>query len=454
MKHKKLIVFVTAIILILSSIGIYGNTLLFSMIKGEVQTVIAFNFKGIDEGLNPHGGTFDIQKFKNDTVLEQTIADLELDKKGITKEILSNSIGIRAYVPKDVLDRIMPQVKDDKNTQTTELDGQMYNPTQFVVTLDKTKDFKLGRKDMEAVMERLCINYRADFINRYADTGAFEMGIQPIDIERYDYAEYIQLAEGQLKIMKQYLLAKEQAGRTFKAEETGIGFSDLIARVELLQDIDIKNVNAIVDTFVVTNDQKELQSVYENRIVTLTREGDQLKRDKDVVNNVLKSYSKDPIVVLENGNIISNTKESESEVEELPMYDMLVKQAIELESKINVVSYQINYYKELIAKIMTNTQSNDISKIYEEEVKETINLINEQLQILKSDIIETTDAFYVEDAFKECVEIVAPIRYITAFKMAFIKNTFYIGVITLFGLIAGIILALAKELFGKKTQNA
>ncbi|MGL5676633.1 MAG: hypothetical protein ACRDDX_09480 [Cellulosilyticaceae bacterium] len=452
MKHKKLIVLITAIILLLSSIGIYGNTLFLSPIKGQVETLISFNYKGIDEGLNPHGGTFDIQQFKNDAVLEKTITDLELDKKGITKEVLAQSITLKAYVPKDVLERIMPKSQGSGVAQTKDIDGKTYHPTQYRVALVRTPELKISKKEAINVLDQMIVNYREDFISRYKDTQSLEAAIQSIDPARYDYSEYILLAQGQLEIMHKYLLAKEQVARGFKSQETGMRFSDLVAQVELLQDIEISNVNALVDTFMITNNKSELQSVYENRLIKLQRERDQVAKEKVAVAETLKTYEKDPTVILENGTVVSGVYKDEESDQSL--YDELMQKSIDLETKYNNINYQIKYCQELLSKIQSDAQGRDLTAGYTKEVESTVQYIGKRIAELKELTIKTTDEYYEKEAFAECVTRTAPVNYRSAFRLGFMKNTFFIGIITMFGLIGGIIVALAKELFENKKQNS
>lgn len=448
MKHNKIIVMITAIVLLVSSIGVYGNTLFFNPVKGQVSTVISFNFPGVDEGLNPHGGSFDIQRFKNDEVVVPTIEELGLEEQGITPELLAKHISLKGYVPKDVLERILPKASGSGTTQMQDVSGMSYHPTQYVVTLNRTSELKLSKKEATVVVDKLIQNYQTYFLESYKDTQSLESAITKIDVERYDYSEYILLAEGQLEIMNEYLLAKEQVAKGFKSTMTGLTFSDLIAQVELLQDIEINNVKALVDTFMITKNQSELQSVYENRIVKLGRERDQILKEKNAVNNALKDYQKDPTVILDNGTVVSSPYIDEEK--EIALYETLVQQSIDLETKHNSISSQIEYYQELLNKIYAYGEGKSVSQAYLDEVESTTKYISDEIDELVSLITQTTDEYYEEEVFAESVTRTAPIIYKSAFKIKFIKNTLVVGLITGFGLLLSIMYVLIKQIREKK----
>lgn len=453
MKHKKLIVLITAVIFLISSIGIYGKTLFFSHVKGEASTILSFQFDGIDQGLNPHGGTFDIQNVKNSSVLEKTIADLKLEEKGITPEMLSKHIKLKAYVPKDVLTRILPQSGGIGTSALEQVEGMTYHPTQYKVTLTNAKDLKLKEKEAKQIVDTLVANYTEDFISRFKDTQVIVSAAEPIDSNSYDYSEYITLVKGQLDMMYQYLLAKDQEARTFKAETTGVGFGDLLARIELLQDVEIANATALIDTFTITKDQEELVSIYENRISKLLRDKSQIVERKESLKKAVEQYQKDPTIVLENGAVFVGNGETVTDEEEGTLHDRLTSEYILAETEYNSITHNIVYYQELLAKLKNNTQNSAAIKAYKEELDESIAYIEDQMAKISKLTLETADEYFQNDAFKDSVKQAEPVIYKTNFKLSFIKNTFIICVLTGFGLILGMIVALYKEVVPKKTSK-
>lgn len=450
MKHKKIIVLITAIVLAISSLAIYGKALLFNPIKGEARTLLSFDYEGVDKGLNPHGGTFEILQVKNDNVLSKTIEELGLEEKGITKEVLGKHIKLKGDVPRDVMNRILPQEAQTGSNALQSVEGIGYHPTQYHVNLVNTKELGLSKKEAVQVIDTLIKYYTEDFTQRYKDTQVLVSASAAVDAERYDYSEYIGLVEGQLDIMYQYLLGKEKTARNFVATSTQMGFRDLLARIERLKDIEITNVNALIDTFTITRNRRELVSIYENRMNKLQREQQQLSKRREALATALKDYEKDPAILLEDGTLVSGTIKNGQTNNGVPLHDQLTSDYIRTETEYNNTIYQIRAHQELLDKIKDAEQYNTLAQVYKQEVEKNINKIQEEVDDITKLTMETVDEYFEEEMYKDSVRRIAPITYQTGFRKGFIKNTFFVMVATGLGLIVGLIIALFKEVKAPK----
>ena len=445
MKYKKLIVKSTALILLVSSVGCLGSAF-FAPVKGQASTVISLNFEGIDEGLNPHGSSFEIQELKEFDLLQKTITELELGSK-VTPDKLAKHIVLNPYVPSDVLDRILPSAQGSGVSQVQDLDGQTYHPTQYAVSIERTSELDLNKKELAAVLEKLILNYTEAFKDKYKDTGALAIAIPTIEPTRYDYSEYLLLAEGQLEIMNEYLLAKEQEADDFKSQTTGLRFSDLIAQVEVLRDIEISNLKGLIDTFVITNDKEELTAVYENRLKTLGREKSILLKQKDSIANAIATYEKDPTVILDNGTVVSGEGNGSDS-----LYDELVRESLSVETQLKQTTYQIVTYTELLVKVQAEGAS-AAPKAYVEEVGESVESISTRITELADLTTKTADEYYETDAFAESITLTKGIDYTGAFRLGFVKNILMIGLITSIGFVLALIGALGKELNDERREK-
>ena len=263
--NKKTLTILLIPILIIS-IGIYGNRLITGKSTGRVTTRLSFNFTGVDEGLNPHGGVFDAQGIKKTKVIQAAL-DKSVDNIGeIDIKKLSQNIMVRGMVPKDVMDRVLPKLASSNNSQLEGVAATTYNPTQYEVTLLMDKELGLTKEEGINFLDALVESYQAYFAETFKDTQAIEAAIVPIDPERYDYSEYIMLTEGQLAIIKNYLTVKEQVARDFRSPNTFLSFGDLIAQVELIEDVEVGNVKALVDSFMITRDTDKLSIVSESMV--------------------------------------------------------------------------------------------------------------------------------------------------------------------------------------------
>lgn len=437
---------ITAIVLLVSSLGVYGKELLFSDYKAQVSTVLSFNYEGIDQGLNPHGGTFDIHAFKEAGVLEEVVQKLNLQDKGIDAQMLAQNMMIKGYVPKDVLERILPK-GNNSTVQMQDVANSTYHPTQYEFILQIPRGMKMDKKLAKQVMDTFVEVYQTYFVNKFKDTQSLDVAIQEIDPERYDYSEYVTLMEGQIGIVKEYLLAKEAQAKGFKSVATGSTFSDLVAQVEFIQDVELNNIRALVDTFIITRDSKQLQSIYENRLYKMKKEREQYQTEIANVSKAIADYKKDPTVVLENGAIaqIPETFTLDKEANELPVYEELVQKSIALEIKLNNLMYEIQYHEQLLAKLKEAESMPMDTARYTKEVQQNIAYVAKLIDKTMEDIKLTTDDYYENDVFKQSVTQMGTATYQSSFKLGFIKDTLMVGMMTGFGMLIGIVYVLLKK---------
>lgn len=451
MKHNKLIMIITALVLLISSIGVYGNKLLFSDYKGEVSTILSFNYEGIDEGLNPHGGTFDIHAFKESSVLEEVVQKLNLQERGIDAQMLAQNMIIKGYVPQDVLERILPK-GNNSDVQMQDVSSSAYHPTQYEFILQIPRDMKMDKKLARQVMDTFVEVYQTYFVNKFKDTQSLEVAIQEIDPERYDYSEYVTLIEGQIDIVKEYLLAKEAQAKGFKSTATGLSFSDLVAQVEFIQDVELNNIRALVDTFIITRDSKQLKSIYENRLYKMKKEKEQYQTEIQNVSRAIADYKKDPTVILENGEIaqIPETFTLDKEENKLPVYEELVQKSIALEVELNNLMYEIQYHEQLLTKLKQAESTSMDRERYTKEVKQNIEYIAKLIDKTMEDIKLTTDDYYENEVFDQSITQMGTTMYQSSFKLGFVKDTLLVGIFTGFGMLMAIAYVLIKQEKGMK----
>ena len=65
---------------------------------GNIQTIISFNYKGIERGLDPNGKNLDVSMIKSPMVMDQVVRALQLDQYDITSDDLRKSINITPVI--------------------------------------------------------------------------------------------------------------------------------------------------------------------------------------------------------------------------------------------------------------------------------------------------------------------------------------------------------------------
>ncbi len=441
---KKTIMFCILLALFVTIVGFSGYNFIMQDQVGTVSTVLSFNFKGIEEGLNPEGEEFSIAEITNKKVLEDTIIQLGLGAKGIDSETLRRNIIIQGIVPEDVIKRmsLINQMAEKDVSQLEKLSEMTYYPTQYKIDLHILKDMDLNGEEAEQILMTMVNNYKKYFMNKYNDRQVLSTAITTVDLDRYDYSEYVMLVDGQLNIAHTYLEDKELEAPDFRSKTTGVSFGDLISQVELVQNVEINNVQAIIDTFIVSKNKERLYSIYSNKVDTMTLEMNQYKQQGTGLRQAAAEYKKDAMVVLGNDGLETAMEITQNS----KAYDQLILDAVEAENKANAFKYDIELYQELLARLTEANESGidvDITP-YIGKVETDIEYIAERVKGLFENINDTVDEYYTREVFKGSVKMDIPAIY-TSNSMDSVKQFIMaVAISAVLGMMIGVMLALSK----------
>ncbi len=450
---KKTILLWTLLALLVTIVGFGGYSFIMQDQVGTVSTVLSFKFDGIEEGLNPNGEDFSIGEITNKKVLEDTIIQLGLSAKGIDSEVLRKNMVIQGIVPEDVIKRIslINQMAEKDVSQLEKLSDMTYHPTQYKIDLHILKNMNLNGEEAEQVLMALVNNYKEYFMNKYNDRKILSTAITTVDLDRYDYSEYVMLVDGQLDLAQVYLEDKQKEAPDFRSKTTGVGFGDLVSQVELTQNVEINNVQAIIDTFIVSKNKERLFSIYSNKVETMTLEMNQFKQQGTALRQAAKDYKKDSMVVLGNDGLESAmelTQNSEA-------YDQFITDAVAAEEKANTLKYDIQLYQELLARLTEANEAETVVDItpYVGQVETDIIYIADSVKELFENINATVDEYYAREVFKGSVKMDIPAIY-SSNSMAVIKKFIMaVAISAVLGMMIGVMLALSKGMLQEDSSR-
>lgn len=440
---KKIILLCTLLTLLVTIVGFGGYNIVMQDEVGAVSTVLSFNFKGIKEGLNPNGEEFRVGEFTNKKVLEDTITQLGLSSKGIDSEDLRKNIVIQGIIPEDIIKQmsLINQMAEKDVSQLERLSEMTYHPTQYRIDLHILKDMNLSGEEAEQVLMALVNNYKLYFMDKYNDRQVISAAITSVNLDRYDYSEYVMLVDDQLETAKSYLEEKQLDAPNFRSKITGVGFGDLISQVELVRNVEINNVQAVIDTFIVSKNKDRLASIYSNKIQTIALEMDQYKQEAMALRQAAHDYKKDSMIILGDDGLESAmeiTQQSEA-------YDKLIEGAIEAESAANNYKYEIIRYEELLTRLTQADaqESVDITP-YIGEVEEDIKGIAQKVEDLVENINTTIDDYYTREVFKGSVKMDIPAIYSSNSMGQAKKIVMAAAISIILGMMIGVMVALSK----------
>lgn len=458
-KGKKVIAFITLLAFVVSTIGLGVYTLVGKEDKGVASLIVAFNYDGIDKGLDPMGKTFDPSEMKYAEIIDKTIQSLNLQEKNLTVEDIRSNISIDGIIPQDVMERILiiNKMAEKDPTRLQELNDLEYHPVQYRLSLKIEKGWKLSQSEAKEVLNTIIENYKEYFITKYADTSALSTAVTKIDFERYDYPEYAMLAESQLKVIRSYLEAKATKAPDFRSKETQMTFGDIISQLEVLESIDLNSIQALINSFVLTKDSDKLIATYENRILKLQLDVEKNEQQAKSLREQANTYKKDSNVMIMGdgtGTTVPMTEPSET-------YDNLVEQAAAKTAQATAMKADIEYYTELVSRLRNNTISSQvegsassitpaIKEKYSKQVESQITTLSEEMDDLINLTIKTTEDYFQTEVFKDGVKVSVPAVYSSNTIGALKTLVIGIGAMTVLGFIIGILVTLGKGFLRKE----
>lgn len=462
-KGKKVIAFITLLAFVVSTIGLGVYTLVGKEDKGVASLIVAFNYDGIDKGLDPMGKTFDPSEMKYAEIIDKTIQSLNLQEKNLTVEDIRSNISIDGIVPQDVMERILiiNKMAEKDPSRLQELNDLEYHPVQYRLSLTVEKSWKLSQSEAKEILNSIIENYKEYFIAKYADTSALSTAVTKIDFERYDYPEYAMLAESQLQVIRSYLEAKATKAPDFRSKETQMTFGDILSQLEILESIDLNSIQALINSFVLTKDSDKLIATYENRILKLQLDVAKNEQQAKSLREQADTYKKDSNIMIMGdgtGTTVPMTEPSQT-------YDKLVEQVAAKTVAATSMKSDIDYYTQLVKRLRNNaisienadgttTTTTGITPAnkekYSKQVESQITTLSEEIDDLINLTIKTTEEYFQTEVFKDGVKVSVPAVYSSNTIGALKTMVIGIGAMTVLGLIIGILVTLGQGIFRKE----
>lgn len=365
------------------------------------QAVISFQYEGIEDGLDPNGAAFDINKLKSPTVIEAALESLGITEYS-TEDIRQN-IMIEGVIPEDAVERITvikEMALEDVSNYEKVLDVT-YFPSQYIVYL--YKDWKMSSSDATEILNAVLESYRSYFFDTYANTEALTVTSNLLNYEDYDYTEAIDLVDSQIEIMQDYVFERREQAPDFRSSSTGLSFGDIYTSLDTIESIDLSNLQSYVESHTLTKDKKKQKEYYEYRIQKYNMEISELQVQLANVQSTIDNYQKDPVVIV-------SSQESTQQFEQTnEYYDTLLEKKLDLSSQIAELNTSLN---------KTYILLNDLNASDNESTQAEYDYADEMLASLVATISkwttlteETTEEYYTTTLFSNAYKISVPAQY-------------------------------------------
>lgn len=368
------------------------------------RAVISFQYEGIEDGLDPNGAAFDINKIKSPAVIEEALASLN-DSRYDVEDIRGN-IAIEGVIPEDAVERITvikEMALDDMSSYEKILDVSYY-PSQYIVYL--YKDFGMSGTEVSQILNAILESYRTYFLDTYANTEVLTITTNLIDYKDYDYAEALDMLETQIELMQDYVSERRDQAPEFRSSVTGLSFGDISKALDTVEGIDIANLNSYIESHMLTRDRERQIEYYEYKIKKYNMDIAEYQVQLSNVQSVIDAYQKDPIVIV-------SAQETTQQIEQTnEYYDKLLQQRLDLSEKIASLNTDLNETYTLL-NAANSTDKKNIQDEYDyadEKMTATAETIAKWADLTE----QTTQEYYTTTLFSNAYKISVPAQYSAA----------------------------------------
>jgi hypothetical protein len=365
------------------------------------QAVITLQFDGIEDGLDPNGASFDINKIKSPNVIQNALDDL--GETGYNAESIREGISIEGVIPEDAMERItvIKEMSLEDVSNYEKILDVSYFPSQYIVYLEQQKGMSASKT--KEILNAILESYKEYFLDTYANTAVLTVTSNLLDYESYDYQESIDMISTQIDIMQTYVEERRAQAPDFRSSATGLSFGDIATSLSTIEDVDLANLSAYVENTTLTKDIERLVEYYNYRINKYNMDMSEVESNLTTVQNTINSYVKDPVVIV-------SSQESQTEITQAnEYYDTLVQQKIDLSSQMASINSKLNETYRLLNAV-NNSDSENTQEQYD-YADENLAKITETISKWVSLTEDTTEEYYNTTLFSNAVTVAVPAQY-------------------------------------------
>lgn len=368
------------------------------------RAVVSFQYDGIENGVDPDGAAFDINKIKSPRVIEDALMAL-----GVTEyeaEEIREHIEIEGVVPEDAVERItvIKQMSLEEISNYEKILDVSYFPSQYIVYLHRIPRLS-GAKSVQ-ILNAVLESYRTYFMDTYANTEVLAVTGRLIDYKDYDYTEAMDMIESQMEIMQNYVNERKNQAPEFRSSGTGLSFGDISMALQTVSEINIANLNSYIESHMLTKDMERQREYFEYKIKKYNMDIAQCQVELSNIQSVIDKYQKDPVVIV-------SAQETTQQFEQTnEYYDQLLQQRLNISAKIASLNTKLNETYGLLNAVNNASRSNtqDEYKYADEKLTLLTDTITQWAGLTE----QTAEEYYATTLFTNAYKIGVPAQYTAA----------------------------------------
>ena len=402
------------ILVFVAVIGTFSYLKFLSPGIGKVQTIISFNYNGIEKGLDPHGKNMDVSMIKSPLVLDNVVKALSLEQYGISSNDLRININITPIIPGNITEHITRLEEDIKGNIET-LQKYIYYPNKYIINFNLNRKMNISASLAQQIVDEVVKQYQEYFYKTYSDMSVLASAIHPVDYEEYDYPEISTVIHNQLNIFTSYLRTKlsQESGSNFRSVETGLSFGDILESISIVQRVDLNRLDSIIGAYNLTKNKEKLIRLYEYRIKMDQLKMNQKNDEAALLMNTVKEYQKDQKLVMsglagmDNNGLIKLEETDE-------YYNTLTQHYIDAGIAAKESEMMILHYQQEIDKLLHDEVEASDKAAAEADVNSLVSVIKERIEYWVELTNTTATEYYQINLFNQAITRNSPSEFISS----------------------------------------
>jgi len=371
----------------------------------KVTALVNFDYEGIEEGLDPYGKPFDVNKIKSPSIIEAALSDLNESLSYV--EIIRKSITIEGVAPDEAMDKLslyQEVYSGGGNAGLVAADRLIVtecNPVSYIITLDYGSA-GLTLNQSKQVLDGMLRNYQDYFFTTYGYNQSLGTSVVAIDYTDYDYSAALDVFSSTLVTLDEYVSTLALSNPTFRSGRTGYSFEDLSTTINTLKTAEVDSLSSYVIINNVSNDKEVLLTYYEYKIEELKRKQKVYQAELESISKSIENYEKDTMLIYGEGVDPENntfTRASEK-------YDELIEQKVAKQNELSRCKQDITYFETRFTalKKSSGTSSDEMKA----EVEERLAALHGRINNIIDTVNKTSDEYYENVTFAHAYNILVP----------------------------------------------
>jgi len=372
---------------------------------GVAGAVILFGFPQAEQGLDPLGSRLDVNRIRSPYVIGNALDNLELRERGISAESIRANLVLRGVVPFDAIHQLMRihDIAARVPMRLEEVEGVIYHPTMFALQLYRRGALEsLNEQEINELLNEIIFQYKEYFHRTYSDVYFLDVVVTHFDPLEYDYFELITILNGTLGNMISYTESRFNVAPDFRSPNTQMTFGDIRANLNLIRDVDVTRIAALVHTNNMSRDRTRSANILEYQVIRMEMERTRNQANADDALFLADLYTRDTFVYHHGGERFFYERGSQT-------YSNFLQSAFNYKREVNRLDVEIEFYQNRVnslRSIPNPANPNDV--IF---VEEAIPTILESLKNWENIINQTVQDYLTIELFGDAVRILSPSRF-------------------------------------------